>query len=47
MARATVERIWAALLMHKGGTRSTNENLTKVLRYFQWVTGRSSLPAVK
>lgn len=27
--RAQVERIWAALLAHKGGTRSTNENVTK------------------
>ncbi len=28
-ARPQVERIWAALLTHKGGTRSTNENVTK------------------
>lgn len=28
-ARAQVERVWAALLTHQGGTRSTNENLTK------------------
>ncbi len=28
-ARAHVERLWAALLTHKGGTRSTNENVTK------------------
>ena len=27
--RTHVERIWAALLTHKGGTRSTNENITK------------------
>lgn len=27
--RPHVERIWAALLTHKGGTRSTNENITK------------------
>ncbi len=28
-SRAQIERIWAALLTHKGGTRSTNENITK------------------
>jgi PAS domain S-box-containing protein len=28
-ARTQVERIWAALLTHKGGTRATNENITK------------------
>ncbi len=28
-ARAAVDRVWHALLSHRGGTRSTNENLTK------------------
>jgi PAS domain S-box-containing protein len=27
--RPQIERIWTALLTHKGGTRSTNDNLTK------------------
>ncbi len=30
--RARIEKLWAALLTHRGGTRSTNENLTKAGR---------------
>lgn len=33
--RPHIERIWAALLTHKGGTRSTNENITKDGRTIQ------------